>query len=230
VCEQDPYCCEVMWDDLCVQTCQQTGACGPTCEPTCDQLQCGYDCNGQYCGECPGGMTCLDGFCLPVPPDGCSVHDWPGCGGCGCESLVCLLDPSCCQQTWHEGCVQYCQMFGGCGCQPSCANKQCGDDGCGGSCGSCPAGTACNSQGFCQAGGKTCQQIVDCALGQCLVNGVPDLACFTQCSSGASQAERAQFQELFQCVAPYCVQSPTVDCFYSAAKTACMSQYLTCIQ
>ncbi len=59
---------------------------------------------------------------------------------------------------------------------------------------------------------------------------MPDLACFTACSEGASQAERAAFQALFQCVAPYCLQNPTADCFYGVAKTTCMNAYLGCLQ
>jgi hypothetical protein len=44
-------------------------------------------------------------------------------------------------------------------CQPSCAEKQCGDDGCGGACGSCADGTLCVN-GLCecqvQCEGKVC--------------------------------------------------------------------------
>ncbi|MDB4938314.1 MAG: Tryptophan synthase alpha chain, partial [Labilithrix sp.] len=44
---------------------------------------------------------------------------------------------------------------------PLCKNRQCGDDGCGGSCGSCAAGTTCNTDGACvtctpSCAGKTC--------------------------------------------------------------------------
>ncbi|MBI5527576.1 MAG: hypothetical protein HY897_14690 [Deltaproteobacteria bacterium] len=38
----------------------------------------------------------------------------------------------------------------GCNCTPSCTGKQCGPDGCGGSCGDCQGGT-CNAQGQCVA-------------------------------------------------------------------------------
>jgi formylglycine-generating enzyme required for sulfatase activity len=34
-------------------------------------------------------------------------------------------------------------------CVPSCGSKECGDDGCGGSCGDCKAGGECNAQGYC---------------------------------------------------------------------------------
>jgi hypothetical protein len=45
-------------------------------------------------------------------------------------------------------------------CAPSCSGKQCGSDGCGGSCGSCPSNDTCNAQGQCacvpQCSGKQC--------------------------------------------------------------------------
>lgn len=37
----------------------------------------------------------------------------------------------------------------GCDCKPSCTGKVCGDDGCGGSCGTCKAGDSCNAAGAC---------------------------------------------------------------------------------
>ena len=36
------------------------------------------------------------------------------------------------------------------GCQPQCQGKTCGSDGCGGTCGKCPWGTACAKSGLCQ--------------------------------------------------------------------------------
>ena len=50
-------------------------------------------------------------------------------------------------------------------CSPSCAGRVCGDDGCGGSCGTCAVGTSCDSNGQCQAG--TCQEgQSECIAGQ----------------------------------------------------------------
>jgi hypothetical protein len=38
---------------------------------------------------------------------------------------------------------------GECGCTPRCSGKTCGDDGCGGTCGTCATGTQCSSAGTC---------------------------------------------------------------------------------
>ncbi|MCX6749917.1 MAG: hypothetical protein NTZ83_00500, partial [Candidatus Pacearchaeota archaeon] len=35
------------------------------------------------------------------------------------------------------------------GCTPNCAGKQCGNNGCGGSCGTCPTGQICSGAGVC---------------------------------------------------------------------------------
>jgi hypothetical protein len=181
VCSMDPYCCQGAWDDMCVQECYQVGGCGHQCEPTCDQMECGYDCNGKYCGECWEGAQCVGGYCQP----------------------------------W---------------CEPNCWNKQCGDDGCGGSCGYCPPGLSCNANGQCQpAGGTTCQQIVDCAANQCLAWGNPDINCIQGCMQGASQVAQQEFAQLVQCVVQQCGYQTTVDCFWKAAKGACVQQYMTCL-
>lgn len=39
----------------------------------------------------------------------------------------------------------------GCDCKPSCTSKTCGDDGCGGSCGTCKTGETCSAAGACVA-------------------------------------------------------------------------------
>lgn len=48
----------------------------------------------------------------------------------------------------------------GCNCTPQCTGKQCGSDGCGGACGTCPSGQACSASSQCgcvpQCAGKQC--------------------------------------------------------------------------
>lgn len=73
----------------------------------------------------------------------------------------------------------------------SCFNKQCGDDGCGGSCGQCVAGSFCDISGMCQCSGtclgKTCgddgcgNSCGVCAAGQFCVSGVCESSCTPDC-------------------------------------------------
>jgi hypothetical protein len=65
-------------------------------------------------------------------------------------------------------------------CTPSCSGKQCGDDGCGGSCGSCTApGSSCNASGQCvctpNCNGKQCGD--DGCGGSCGSCTMPGTSC-----------------------------------------------------
>ena len=65
------------------------------------------------------------------------------CSGAGSNLFFDIID---CPNGCYDGeCVQG-------GCVPSCAGKVCGNDGCGGSCGTCSTGYTC-SDGQCQSGG-----------------------------------------------------------------------------
>jgi len=75
-------------------------------------------------------------------------------------------------------------------CTPACAGRACGPDGCGGSCGSCPAGHTCSADGQC-----ACQP--DCTGLSC----GPDPVCGQSC--GGCSADEA-------CVAGQCACQP--DC------------------
>ncbi len=65
------------------------------------------------------------------------------------------------QQEWSNK-SGACIVTGGTTCTPQCTGKQCGPDGCSGSCGTCPTGQACDANGQCQQGctpqctGKQC--------------------------------------------------------------------------
>ena len=53
-------------------------------------------------------------------------------------------------------------------CSPSCAGRQCGSDGCGGSCGTCPTGKICNASGQCVSdgsGGDPCWSCISSCRG-----------------------------------------------------------------
>ena len=113
-CDLDPYCCQVQWDDLCVEECvDQCGGC--VAQPDCEGKECGPDGCGGLCGECPGSWTCTDEYlCVENCLEQCDGKECgsDGCGGqCGdceegetCESGACL-EP--CSGYSFEGCCVY---------------------------------------------------------------------------------------------------------------------------
>jgi len=127
------------------------------------------DGNAFYCLDCSGNTP---------PEDVCGWKDDAGfydCGGVG-------ADPG---GTHPMVCVD--------GCVADCLDKVCGDDGCGGSCGICPAGQSCQN-GSCTSctadctgkecgsdgcGGEcgTCQDGYSCKGGTCIMNQVCVPAC-----------------------------------------------------
>ena len=135
------------------------GGVGP-CTPDCSGKACGDDGCGGSCGSCGGGETCnASGQCISGG-DGCGGIDDKGvcegntlkyCAGgelktfdCTTYSKVCGYDAA---FDWYD-----CVEDGEAPCTPSCGGKNCGDDGCGGSCGTCPGGQTCSS-GVCTGGG-----------------------------------------------------------------------------
>jgi len=99
---------------------EHCGACDRACAG-------GEVCNeGRCAGSCTPELTDCAGACVDLQTD--EAH----CGGCG---LPCGAGESC--------------IGGACLCIPACAGRECGSDGCGGSCGSCPAGWSCEPSGDC---------------------------------------------------------------------------------
>ena len=75
------------------------------------------------------------GQLCPAPPQGAGGY----CGGAGnagkCDPRFSCVDGQCCRA--------------------DCANRYCGDDGCGGSCGSCAAGQQCTRSRQCVSSGAS---------------------------------------------------------------------------
>jgi len=137
------------------QTCNAQGQCeAGACVPACDGKACGDDGCGGSCGSCPTGQTCnAQGQCGAVAP-GCGDLTADGV----CEGTVVRWCENDTVQTFDcadQG--KTCGTVPGVGstcvelCTPSCDGKNCGDDGCGGSCGACPPGQTCGDDGQCTA-------------------------------------------------------------------------------
>jgi hypothetical protein len=128
------------------------GLCVNADPPQCDGKQCGDDSMGGVCGFCDEGWFCDKAHCMP------------GAGGCAG-----IPEGGLCMSGWKVECVDgepshtACK-FGGCvedgetgvvqcaevPCLPDCFGRTCGDDGCGGSCGTCSQDELCGPLSVCQ--------------------------------------------------------------------------------
>ncbi len=122
-----------------------------------------------------------------IPTDVVNEFCGPGHGECRMEWLG---DGIC-----HDGCncaaTQF--DFGDCGCEPQCWGMECGDDGCGGSCGTCPWGMKC-AYGECvsdcvpncsdkECGDDGCGgNCGTCGAGKSCVQGQCKTGCTPQCT------------------------------------------------
>ncbi len=175
VCKQDPFCCEVQWDSICVELCYDCGGC---CEPNCAGKQCGPNGCGGSCGICPPSYQCLSGQCEVVCEPDCDGKDCgsDGCGGtcgtCGpnetCKNSVCFSGKSCGELVQ---CSMGCVNDLGAECLFDCLDQ----------------GTPAAQDEF--------FDLVQCILWQCGMN--LDAACMLGAMNGACQAE---FQVCQDCV------------------------------
>ena len=142
-----------------------------SCVPACQGRACGDDGCGGTCGACAAGLTCDGGQCAAagcgdVPAAGCcgggavEYCDGGNLGGYSCAT-TCGWDPA-----GRGGAGWYDCGFTGAdpsgasprvcpGCVASCDGRECGDDGCGGSCGACGAGESC-AAGVCEPCASSC--------------------------------------------------------------------------
>jgi hypothetical protein len=80
VCQFDPFCCEVAWDEDCVDLAMGMPS------------QCGFPTQ-----NCPGTGSC------------CDVNGTPGCTDGICCEVVCAIDSFCCESDWDSCCVALAQ-------------------------------------------------------------------------------------------------------------------------
>ncbi len=136
-------------------TCTDDGQCVAQCVPDCTGKVCGLDGCGGSCGACESGQECdVAGQCVAI--SGCGDVTFEGqcegtvvvwCDGGTLNSFDCADEAKVCGYTEGIGF----QCVADSTCIPQCVGKACGDDACGGSCGSCPTGELCNSGGQCEA-------------------------------------------------------------------------------
>ncbi len=125
VCQQDSFCCEVEWDELCANI--ATGLCdfcgedaAGSCFEANDVPGCDFDacCNAvcdvdPFCCDVAWDQICVNqaqSICLTLSctPDAGDCNDAngsPGCNDAACCELVCALDFFCCDTEWDDLCV-----------------------------------------------------------------------------------------------------------------------------
>ncbi|MBM4355866.1 MAG: hypothetical protein FJ109_19110 [Deltaproteobacteria bacterium] len=142
-------------DDGCGGVC---GTCAP--EKVCSAGSC--QCKPNASTGCCGAAVCFFDSCGNQGPE---LSPCPfGCAGGGCQQ--CVPEPSktkatCCGDAlcWLDSCgavgSKITDCPDGCSdgqcikCVPECADRQCGSDGCKGSCGTCPVDKECDGAGRC---------------------------------------------------------------------------------
>jgi len=91
-------------------------------------------------------------------------------------------------------------------CVPACEGMQCGDDGCGGSCGECEAPLTCNHVSQCQGHarmGEACRASEECESGLCVLFGVGVGYCsLLDCQGPADCVNQAAGEDALMCCAP----------------------------
>jgi hypothetical protein len=158
--------------------CGDDGQCYPSdCEPLCEGKNCGPDKCGGLCGICPGTKLCdvdigqcVDNPCDDIGPTG-ACKDYYVLLECTDSQIV---ETDCRDENPLYGCtwIKNHQKYG-CEkppeCKPDCAGKQCGTDGCGGTCGSgCFEGWTCEGFQCTPQVGGACGTLT--GVGKCINN------------------------------------------------------------
>lgn len=175
VCNIDPLCCEIRWDQQCVdranQFCLQCGSalagscCLPHANPYCNDADCceqvcifdPFCCSGTWDGLCVSLSTVictgLECPCGTNPASCYTVHNTPGCNEELCCQRVCEYDDFCCLVRWDSLCVVY-------------ASAQCGSNGAcvpgAGSCTTTHSTPGCDSPPSCCS--LVCAIVPDCCV------------------------------------------------------------------
>ena len=190
------------------------------CVPDCAGKVCGDDGCGGTCGQCPQGMNCAGGqcvsqgsscvgFCGLMAPDYCYCDD--ACFGSG----------DCCPDV-----CDFCPTFLQCDCEPSCEGKECGSDGCSGSCGDCAEGLFCVGC-QCSTEAMTCGDFY-----ACIISCDEDYNCQDACLAAAPEEAMAQFEAIEICLGA----AGYFDCFpddqdcIDTAMAQCQAELDACFQ
>ena len=181
VCQNDACVCrEPLCNGVCCGA-GGTCVAGACCAPQCAGMECGDDGCGGSCGECtaPPDDFCVTASTFRVfsvtgqcsgsaceyssvdvsCPDGCQDAVCAGCVAQGCPEQnkqcgriadLCGGRADCGSCATDQTCDANNQCVGAC--VRSCDSRECGDDGCGGVCGTCSGTATCSQEGHCTDG------------------------------------------------------------------------------
>ena len=218
-------CGECAEGDECISDLDDHLICCATCATACAQagVECGdkpWDwCSpsdageiGCNCGDCASGEVCatasdwevdIHAFCVPES-EACAPEGKPG------YYYVCADDEACAEQ----GCIP---------CSNACAGKECGDDGCGRSCGECPGPQDLCQEGKCVCkpacddwngcgddgcGGECCDDGVDCTQDLCIGGNCKHLKESPDCCVDDAECDDGIDCTLDSCLSEVCVSVP----------------------
>jgi len=129
VCQGDPYCCDEVWDSICVAWarlfCCGTPGCGSGCNKPCLEPHEEPFCSDPFCCDavCRADPLCCtyswDSLCVTIAAERCAgacglvtagncfiPHEFAGCRDGRCCAQICAIDPLCCQESWDDVCVK----------------------------------------------------------------------------------------------------------------------------
>ena len=196
------------------------GGVGSFCGGACGECPQGYECKEvvtaegvslQQCvtagGECPcsaPAVTSSLGTNCEVSNDAGACQGWRFCQADGlgdCDAPVPV--PEVCFNDIDDDCDGAADPPDLC-CVPGCEAKECGDDGCGGSCGQCPVNHVCEITGVCicqpYCEGKECGE--DGCGGGCGECDPGTMCSFGECQPGCDEATPCE--ALKECVDGFC--------------------------
>lgn len=250
-----PFTLNVRCRSTCVPDCDGKECGDDGCGGQCGAEECGGWCVEGVCydeGGCTaygdtgcGGCECescvceIDPYCCGDSggswDEYCQMYCLLDCGGCGvadtCGDSTCVGAENCTNCEADCGCADGATCFNYECCTPDCDGKNCGDDGCGGTCGECDAGYICDETQQCVVCTPDCTDM-ECGDDGC-GGSCGECAEGSTCASGKCVGEGATYPDV--CLgfsepsAPTCGDVDDIGCCDDSGRVVfCYENELYC--
>ena len=167
----------------------------------------------------PACLTVLEGDFLETKACGtCPLLPFAGLKA-ACEHPACIKLKD---LLWELTGEPICET---CFCEPECAGKECGEDGCGGSCGTCEEGTYCTGSACIVDGDALCVDMAVCQ-GDC---DADDSICSVDCKLDAMFSELPKIEAYEGCLGECQTLPPAQIPGCVANDSGCFSAYFGCL-